>query len=58
MLMARLTFLEKYYPFRTHNTYFLPLNDPQNDRILKFLYQIGYGIGALIRNTYIMIGQY
>ena len=54
MLMARLTFLEKYYPFRTHNTYFLPLNDPQNDRILKFLYQIGYGIGALIRTMTIL----
>ena len=56
MLMARLTFLEKYYPTRTHNTYFLFLNGIQNDRILKFLYQIGYG--ALIRITYIMVGQY
>ena len=54
MLMARLTFLEKYYPTRTHNTYFLPLNDPQNDRILKFLYQIGYGVGALIRTRTIL----
>ena len=56
MLMARLTFSEKYYPTRTHNTYFLLLNGLRNDRILKFLYQIRYGIGALIRT--IMIGQY
>ena len=47
MLMARLTFLEKYYPTRTHNTYLLPLNGLQNNGILKLLYPKGYKIGVL-----------
>ena len=51
MLIARLTFLEKYYPTRTHNEYFLPPNGLQNDGTLTFLYQIGYRIGALSRRT-------
>ena len=48
MLMARLTFLEKYYPTRTHNTYLLPLNGLQNNGILKLLYPKGYKIGVIL----------